>query len=156
MQKNRNEQNTNYNQKNTNCTANIYQNLTGCSEWLERKEELPGLCFDVKRRYGTYAVRINKMHAEPKKFSCDFLTKETDHFLEIGATNGDEKICIYTGNGNLNGNIHLFGLIDIAESYSYDADGNEDEYHQDDVYGFMHIAKSFDDFFNMAYINGDD
>jgi hypothetical protein len=151
MQKNLNKTS----ERNKSNKAIIYQNLISCGNWLHNKEELLGLYFDVKRRYGTYAVRINKMHTEPKKFSCDFLTKETDHFVEIGTIKGDEKICIYTGDGNLNGNIHLFGLVDIAESYSYDVDGNE-EYNQDDVYGFMHIANSFDDFFNMAYINGDD
>jgi hypothetical protein len=83
MQKNSKQRSTNYNQKNTNCTANIYQNLISCSNCLYHKEEWRGLCFDITGSYGTHTERINKMHTKPQEFYCDFLSKDKAHFLEI-------------------------------------------------------------------------
>jgi len=62
-------------------------------------------------------------------------------------------ICIYIGNeehSNLTkGAICLYGWLRFDERYTHDAEGNELEYFQDDVYGFSHIAADFSKFLEI-------
>jgi hypothetical protein len=144
----------NHNQKNRNHQVNIHRNLTSYINWLNRDEELLDRYFNVNILNFLETRRIKEMHKAPKPFKSRFNGTERDEYLEIGIDSADEQLCICTKDGEYNGSIYLYGWINFAESYSYDADGNEAEYQQRDVYGFTLVAKNFEDFFNMAYIEG--
>jgi len=158
MQKNRNAQNTNYNnrsanynKKNTNCTANIHQNLTSYNEWLSISERLCNRYFDIDQdNFISERERlIKQMHTEPKKFINDFLEIAT----VVDREQREEQLCIYNGDGKLQGGIYLYGLQNVTEEYLYSYDGAE-ECHKCYRYGFTLIAKSFDDFLKDLYCNG--
>jgi hypothetical protein len=151
MQKNRNEQNTNYNQTNRSDAANIHPNLTSYNEWLSSTERLLNRYFDIDQdNFISESERlIKQMHTEPKKFINDFL--EIGIVIDRGEQ--EEQLCIYNGDGKLQGGIYLYGLQNVTEEYWYSSEDAE-EYHKCYRYGFTLIAKSFDDFLKDLYCNG--
>ena len=107
------------------------QNTESYYEWLGQKEELFNKYFDYNC-FGLIKTFIEKMYAEPKAFKSNF--------LEIGITNQDEKLCIYIGDDDNKGRIFLYGWKGFNEYYEKDIDGNDVEYHQEDIYGFSVIG----------------
>ena len=121
------------------------QNTESYYEWLRQKEELVNRYFDFNL-FGSLAIEVKEMHVRPKVVK--------DNFLEIGITNHNEKLCMYIGDDDNKGRIFLYGWKGFNEYYEKDIDGNEVEYHQEDIYGFSVIAKSFSEFLEMLYVNG--
>jgi hypothetical protein len=128
----------------------IQSNTTSYNEWLEAKENLFNTYFDITLQGRLRTLKVQEMHVTPKIFKNDF--------LEICVTENEDKICIYIGNeehSNLTkGAICLFGWLRFDERYTHDAEGNELEYFQDDVYGFSHITADFSKFLEILYCNG--
>lgn len=124
----------------------IQQHLVSYNNWLNSEEDLLNRYFDLGSFKSVETKLVKEMHNKPKLFK--------DNFLEIGVDDNDDKICLYNGEGKHNGSIYLFGWLCFNERYSYDREGNEVEYFQDDVYGYIPLAKNFNDFLEMLYCNG--
>lgn len=123
----------------------IEQNTESYYQWIEQKEELLNRYFDFDC-FGSVKKLIKEIYTEPKVF--------LSNFLEIGITDHDEKLCMCIEDNVNNGRIFPYGWKDFYEYYTYDQDGNEVEYHQEEVYGFQKIAESFEEFLQELYVNG--
>ena len=136
--------------KNEKIKSNIASNSKSYNEWLERGENLLNTYFNINLQGRLRTLKVQKMHVAPKRLENDF--------LEIGIADNDDKICIYIGEKEYKnfakGTISLFGWLSFRERYTYDTEGNELEYFQDDVYGFSHISSDFSKFLEILYCNG--
>lgn len=131
-------------------------NLTSYNKWLDSGEKLKNRLFefDAAKKSSAFPIlAVKEMHSTPKQFNSDY--------LEIGITDSNEKICIYTGDRKAKNGVFVFTDMLDEESCWYNQDGTPSESADREIidrcgggyqYGFDIVAKNFDAFLNISYL----
>ena len=119
------------------------------NKWLNSGEKLNNKYFGIDE---DGSISVKEMHRHPKQFNSDY--------LEIGITDSNEKICIYTGDRKAKNGVFVFTDMLDEESCWYNQDGTPAESADREIidrcgggyqYGFELVAKNFETFLNISY-----
>lgn len=90
---------------------------------------------------------VEKIYDEPQQRAGFSLETE---YLAIGKTEEGYEVCVGV-EGHNSCKVYLYGQMGFKEYFSKNEHGKDDEYQQEDIYGFKSIANDVDDFAKMLF-----